>query len=69
LKDRITKFSIYEKFGIKYYLIVDPEKESVEIYSLEDSIYNLQKLSPENPFTFSLSEDCNIDVVVKNFWE
>lgn len=69
LKDRITKFSIYEKFGIKYYLIVDPEKESVEIYSLENSKYNLQEFSPENPFTFSLSDDCNIDVVVKNFWE
>jgi Uma2 family endonuclease len=69
LKDRITKFSIYEKFAIKYYLIVDPDKESVEIYCLEDSKYNLQEFSPENPFTFSLSDDCSIDVVVKNFWE
>jgi Uma2 family endonuclease len=69
LKDRITKLSIYEKFGIKYYLIVDPEKEKVEIYSLKDSKYNLQQFSPENPFTFSLSEECNIDVVIKNFWE
>jgi Uma2 family endonuclease len=69
LKDRITKFSIYEKFGIKYYLIVDPDKETAEIYSLEDSKYNLREFSPENPFTFSLSDDCNIDVVVKNFWE
>jgi len=69
LKDRITKFSIYEKFGIKYYLIVEPEKESVEIYSLEDSKYNLQEFSQENPFTFSLSDDCNIDIVMKNIWE
>jgi len=69
LKDQITKFSIYEKYGIKYYLIVDPDKETVEIYSLEDSQYILQEFSPENPFTFSLSDDCNIDVVVKNFWE
>ncbi len=69
LKDRITKFPIYEKFGIKYYLIVEPDKESVEIYSLKDSKYNLHEFSPENPFTFTLSDDCNIDVVVKNFWE
>jgi len=69
LKDRISKFSIYEKFGIKYYLIIDPEKETVEIYCLENSKYLLQNFSPENPFTFSLSDDCKIDVVIKNIWE
>lgn len=68
LKDRITKFSIYEKFGIKYYLIVDPEKESVEIYFLEESKYSLRETT-ESSFTFSLSDDCNITVAVKNFWE
>ena len=69
LKDRIAKFSIYEKFGIKYYLIVDPDKESVEIYGLEKSKYNVNEFSPEKPFTFSLSDDCSVDMVVKNFWE
>ncbi len=69
LKDRITKFSIYEKFGIKYYLIVDPEKESVEIYCLENSKYILQKTSPEISFTFSLDDDCEIEILLKNFWE
>jgi hypothetical protein len=67
--DRITKFSIYEKFGIKYYLIVDAEKETVEIYVLKDSKYELQSFSAENNFTFSLSVDGNIDIVVKNFRE
>lgn len=57
LKDRISKFSIYENFGIKYYLIVDPEKESIEIYLLKDSKYILQKFSPEKPFTFPLDDD------------
>lgn len=31
LKDRHTKFSLYENFGIKYYLIVDEQNEEVEI--------------------------------------
>ncbi len=69
LKDRITKFSIYEKFGIKYYLIVDTEKEAVEIYALEDSKYIIQSFSPENIFTFLFSEDCSIDILFKNIWE
>ena len=69
LKDRISKFSIYEKFGIKYYLIVDPEKEVVEIYALENSKYTLQSFTPANLFTFSLSEDCSINILFKNIWE
>jgi len=69
LKDRITKFSIYEKFGIKYYLIADPEKESIEIYFLEDSKYTLQDPAANDTFTFTLSDDCQIDLTLQNIWE
>ena len=69
LKDRITKFGIYEKFGIRYYLMVDPEKKSAEIYMLENSRYKLQEFSEPDLFTLSLTDDCTIDVVVKNLWE
>lgn len=69
LKDRHTKFSIYEEFGVKYYIIVDPEIESLEIYLLENSIYTLQKFKLEKPFVFSLSDDCKIEVITKNMWE
>lgn len=34
MKDRNTKYTLYENFGINYYVIIDPEKESVEIYRL-----------------------------------
>lgn len=69
LKDRITKFSIYEKFGIRYYLIVDPEKEFLEIYALEDSKYILQNYSDDIPFIISLSDNCKIAIDLKNIWE
>lgn len=69
LKDRITKFNIYEGFGIQYYLIVDPEKELVEIYCLQNEKYILQKFSHESAFTFFLSDDCKVDVTLKNIWE
>ena len=69
LKDRISKFSIYENFGVKYYLIIDPEKELIEIYFLKDSKYLIRNFTSETPFTFSLSHDCQIDVILKNIWE
>jgi Uma2 family endonuclease len=69
LKDRHTKFSLYEKFGIKYYMIVDEEKELVEIYVLNDKQYVLTSHSPVKPFAFILSGDCKINVLLKNIWE
>lgn len=69
LKDRHNKYYLYQRFGIKYYLIVEEKSNELEIYCLENSKYLLQNFSPENPFTFSLSDDCKIDVVLKNIWE
>lgn len=69
LKDRITKFSIYEKFGIKYYMIVDQEKNELEIFCLENSKYVLQKNPSNATFTFYLEDDCKIEILLKNIWE
>ncbi len=69
LKDRVSKFSIYEKFGIKYYLIVDQERDDLEIFSLENSKYILQKNSSKSPFAFHLGDNCKIEVLLKNIWE
>jgi Uma2 family endonuclease len=69
LKDRHTKFSLYEKFSIKYYVIVDEEKESVEIYMLQDNQYVLLSHSIDTPFTFTFDGDCTIDLLIKNIWE
>ena len=69
LKDRHTKFSIYEKFGIKYYMIVDEEKNEIEIYSLVDSKYSLQPINTDSTFIFSLDDGCRIELLLKNIWE
>jgi hypothetical protein len=50
------------------YLIVDPEKESIEIYFLEDSKYTLQDLGVNDTFTFSLENDCEINLTLQNIW-
>ena len=69
LKDRHTKFPLYEKFGIKYYIIVDEDKELVEIYVLNGKQYVLTSHSPFKPFAFIFSGDCKINVLLKNIWE
>ncbi|MEO8108750.1 MAG: Uma2 family endonuclease [Ginsengibacter sp.] len=69
LKDRHTKFSLYENFAIQYYMIVDADNESVEIYSLQNSKYVLQQHSPDIPFNFSFEDNCEIELLIKNIWE
>jgi Uma2 family endonuclease len=60
LKDRHYKFDIYQQQGIPYYLIIDPSKNMLEIYLLEDDKYIFKTVS--EPFTFSFDEECKIQV-------
>ncbi|RUM41883.1 MAG: Uma2 family endonuclease [Desulfurobacterium sp.] len=39
LKDREIKFKLYEREGVKYYIIVDPEDRIAKIYKLENGRY------------------------------
>jgi Uma2 family endonuclease len=39
--DRVMKYNLYEKFGVKEYWIVDPGNQVVEIFTLESKKYKL----------------------------
>ena len=41
-------------------MIIDEEKNEVEIYAIEKSKYVLQKILAEIPFTFFLEDNCKI---------
>ena len=65
LRDRHTKFEIYQQKGVKYYVLVDAERASIEIYTLLDGIYQLQELN-QNSFEFTLEDGCKIMVDFSN---
>ncbi|MDH4127604.1 MAG: Uma2 family endonuclease [Spirochaetota bacterium] len=46
-KDREIKFSIYEKFKVKEYWIVDPENKSVDVFCLEANNFSLHASSKD----------------------
>ncbi len=65
IKDRNTKFALYEQEGVKYYLIVDVDKILIEIYELKDGKYTLQ---PKENFEFRFEGDCKIIPDFRSIW-
>ena len=69
IKDRNSKFFLYQKMGIKYFLIIDIDNTSIEIYTLENQQYKLTTYSGDASFPVSLEDDFVIDVELNNIWE
>ncbi len=69
LKDRHTKFALYEKMGIKYFLIINSDPQAIEIFTLTNGEYQLTNYTGSKPYIFSLEDDCNIEVELNSIWE
>ena len=57
LKDRNTKFELYQQQGVKYFLIADIDNKTIETFLLTDAVYKIQT-GPS--VTFHLPDDCSI---------
>jgi len=70
MKDRNNKFYIYQTQKIPYYLIIDDDKNEVEIYNLkEDGKYQLETVAPANTYIFKLDDNCSVKLPLGNIWE
>jgi len=67
LKDRHTKFTLYEKQKIQYYIIVDPELNEAEIYVLSNEEYELKEKGKNFSFSFQFDE-CTATVDFSEIW-
>jgi len=67
LKDRHSKFSIYESQCIPYYLIISPDTEEVEVYKLNGGAYSLEQKGKNFSYQFSLG-DCIANIDFKEIW-
>jgi Uma2 family endonuclease len=64
MKDRNTKFNLYEMCGVKYYIIADTEKKSVEVFELTDNKYRQTIIKD-----FILTPECSLQLDVFNLWD
>ena len=52
--DLRQKKDIYEKFGVKEYIIIDPIQENADLYALKDNVYYLHQKAQKNEQLYSL---------------
>jgi Uma2 family endonuclease len=63
LKDVTTKYDLYEKQGVLYYVIIEPNTELSDIFKLVDGTYtHIKKATTKDNFTFELFEGCTTQV-------
>jgi Uma2 family endonuclease len=67
MKDRNVKFPKYEAEGIPYYLMIDPDSHSVEVYQLINGRYHRQPLDQNKPYPIVFG-DCRLEIVFDAIW-
>lgn len=69
LRDRHTKFQIYQQQGVQYYLLVNTDTETVEVF--RNSADGFQSVVPGSDGTISLEleEDCSIALSPGAIWQ
>ena len=66
-KDRLVKFPIYESQQIPYYLIIDPDKEEIEIYEYKNK-YQLQQQAKHLTYTFLFENGSETSINFTEIW-
>lgn len=68
-KDQGLKYDLYEKEGVKYYIIVDPKEELAKIYELKDGRYIKLCDATDEIVSFKIKE-CNsiLDFDFSKIW-
>ena len=61
--DRLVKFNLYQKAGVREYWIVDPDSRTVSVYTLEDGAYHAAVVySHDLAVPVGVLDDCRIDL-------
>lgn len=67
-KDRGEKMELYQSQQVKYYLIVDPQFEKIEIYEYINTQYEPVAINPDK-FLFRLHSNCTTEVDLTDIWD
>jgi Uma2 family endonuclease len=66
-KDTTLKFELYEREGVKYYIIVNPDENIAKAYELKDGRYIKMLDATDERVDFEL-KDCDIRIDFNKLW-
>jgi len=64
VKDEVSKFNLYQEFGVKYYLIINPETDTYVVYQLGKNGVYLE----HNSSDFIIDENCKISLDLQSIF-
>jgi Uma2 family endonuclease len=68
LKDRNIKSKIYQAYQVKYYCLVNPQSQIVEIFVLKNGVYELVLETSTERFLFSFHH-CKVEIDFSKIWK
>lgn len=68
-KDKLEKFNLYLKYGVREYWMVYPKQQTVEVNVLEEGKYITYNYSIVDKINLSISKEDKISICLKNFYE
>lgn len=61
--DRIVKYSLYQKSGVREYWIISPEERSVQVFLLDNKVFVPHEVyGPKDMAKVNILDDCSIDL-------
>ncbi len=60
--DLSVKYQLYQRAGVREYWIVDPEGKTVQVFRLEDGLYNAADVYTGGDVPVSLWDDFSVDM-------
>jgi Uma2 family endonuclease len=67
LKDRHSKFEIYQSQQVKYFLIINCDMQEVEVYELDNNYLLLKSQGRDIQYEFNF-EDCKAAIEFEKIW-
>ena len=60
--DKLLKFNLYQRAGVREYWIVDPAARVVSVYTLKDGYYRAAAYGADSSVPVGALDDCEIDL-------
>lgn len=62
--DKLLKFNLYRRAGVKEYWLVDPEARMASVYTLQDGQYIAAAYGADAAVPVGILEDCQVDLAL-----